>query len=94
MRDIEGPNLFLGWKAAETTGASNLIVLFLWGGSTSESLTRSQMMTFQSFEEVRTYLEFRDQLHIKHASVPFYSDVGKGRLETERKKRKLSTRRW
>ena len=53
-------HLFLGWKDAELAGASNLIVVFLCGGSMSEA--KSQTITFQSFEEVNTKREFRDQL--------------------------------
>ena len=59
--------LFRGWKAAEVTGASNRMVVTRLGGSVSEA--KSQMMTFQSFEEVRTYLELRLQLHCKETEM-------------------------
>lgn len=59
--------LFRGWKAAEVTGASNRIVVTRLGGSVSEA--KSQMMTFQSFDEVKTYLELRLQLHCKETKM-------------------------
>ena len=49
-------------------GASNLTVTTLFGGSVSEA--KSQMTTFQSFDEVKTYLEFLDQLKVVTRRVP------------------------
>ena len=59
-KTTEMRHLFLGWKDAELAGASNLMVVFLCGGSMSEA--KSHTITFQSFEEVNTKREFRDQL--------------------------------
>lgn len=55
-------NQFFGWNAPETMGASNLIVRFRWHGSTSAAVSTSQTIAFQSFDVVKRYLEFRDQL--------------------------------
>ena len=53
-------HLFRGWNEADDTGASNLTVAFFFGGSVSDA--RSHTITFQSFDAVKTYLEFLDQL--------------------------------
>lgn len=60
MKAYLDTHLFLGWKDAETTGASNRRVLYRCGGSQGEA--RSQTTMFQSLEDVKTYREFLDQL--------------------------------
>lgn len=52
--------LFLGWKYADNTGASKRIVAERCRGSHFEP--RSHIITFQSFEDVKTQREFCDQL--------------------------------
>lgn len=53
-------HLFRGWNEAETTGASNRIVACRCIGSHFDA--KSQTITFQSLDDVKTQREFIDQL--------------------------------